>query len=153
MIADILRYRGYTVGEDGSYDAVINERGFEMWNHADAQPTPEQLASWAAEPAFATWLSEHGGDALLTLRREAKEMLDAQADRHAALMRALAMTTLSEVNILRDWITQFKAATAAATTLANLQTRVAALPAVPTRTSQQLRDAIKKQVTDGNVDV
>ena len=154
MNAQALQYRGYVVGPvpAAGVNAVCNEHGFEYWSHAtDAQPTLEQIDAWAAEPAFQTWLAEHGGDALLTLRREAKELLDA-THHQAALTRALALTTLSEVNNLRQWITSFKAAAAAATNLANLQTRIAALPNVPDRTATQLRTAIKQQLSDGAAD-
>jgi hypothetical protein len=111
-----------------------------------ADPTAQAVldaVDWSAE-AHAAWQ-------LLRMRRHATEHLDA-AQKEAAILRALAMIVLDENNLLRDWITQFQAATAAATNLANLQTRVAALPSVPQRTAVQLRDAIKKQVTDGNVD-
>jgi hypothetical protein len=154
MISEVLQYKGYRVGPVPAtgVNAVVCMEGIEYWSHpTDPQPTQQQLDAWAAEPAFQTWLAEHGGNSALTLRREAREMLDA-INREAAILRALALTTLSEINLLRQWVTDFKAATAAATNLANLQTRVAALPNVPQRTAQQLREAIKQQVTDGSAD-
>lgn len=90
--------------------------------------------------------------ALLTkIRTEAAELL-AATDRTARALRAVALTALDEINALRDWITQFKAATAAATSLANLQTRVAALANVPQRTAAQLKSALsaKAQAADSD---
>ncbi len=68
------------------------------------------------------------------------------------VMRAEAAVLVDEINALRDWITAFKAAVAAATTFANLQTRVAALAAMPDRTLTQARTAIQAKITAGVVD-
>lgn len=51
--------------------------------------------------------------------------------------KAIYLTIIDETNRFRDWITQFKAATAAATSLADLKTRVAALPDFSQVTTQQ----------------
>ncbi len=59
--------------------------------------------------------------------------------------KAILLTLLDELNNLRDWITAFKAATAAATSLANLQTRVAALPNTPDRTVPQAIQAVREK--------
>jgi hypothetical protein len=53
---------------------------------------------------------------------------------------------------MRAWITSFKAAVAAATNLADLKTRVAALPALPAITNAQLVTAISSRIDDGTVD-
>lgn len=73
MIGHVLRYKGYEPGPDGP--VVVVENRIARWEHADPQPTLQQLAAWAAEPAFATWLAEHGGDADLTRRRQLREMI------------------------------------------------------------------------------
>jgi hypothetical protein len=49
---------------------------------------------------------------------------------------------MDEVNNLRGWIVSFKAATAASSSLADLKTRVAALPNMPDRTTNQLVTAL-----------
>jgi hypothetical protein len=54
------------------------------------------------------------------------------------LSEAIVLLTMDEVNNLRGWIVSFKAATAAASSLADLKTRVAALPNMPDRTTNQL---------------
>jgi len=64
---------------------------------------------------------------------------------------ALALLSLEEINALRQWITSYKAAVAGATSLANLQTRVAALPNVPDRSRAQLLAAVRNKLTDGSV--
>jgi hypothetical protein len=68
------------------------------------------------------------------------------------LLRALLLTLLDELNALREWLVSFKAATAAATSLTNLQTRVAALPDMPDRTAAQARTAIGNKISSGAAD-
>ncbi len=63
--------------------------------------------------------------------------------------RAIASLTLDEINTLREWIVSFQAAVAAATSLANLQTRVAALPNLPDRTLAQAKTAFIAKVNSG----
>jgi hypothetical protein len=62
------------------------------------------------------------------------------------MMVAFADITKDEINTLRAWITDFKADVAAATTLADLKTRVAANPDLPARTLAQLRTALRNRV-------
>jgi len=57
--------------------------------------------------------------------------------------KAIILTLIDELNLLRDWIVAFKVQTAAATSLANLQTRVAALPDMPDRTVPQAIAAVR----------
>lgn len=66
-------------------------------------------------------------------------------------VEALALITLSEVNLLRGWLASFKAQVAAASSLADLKTRVAALPDMPDRTTQQLVQAVRAKMIDGSV--
>lgn len=56
--------------------------------------------------------------------------------------RSIALTAMDEINLLRDWITQFKLAVANAGTLAALKTNVAALPNLPQRTPAQVKAAV-----------
>lgn len=67
----------------------------------------------------------------------------------ARAYRAVAAIMVDEINALRDWITGFKAAVAAATSLADLKTRVAALPNTPDRTMQQAKDAFIAKIQSG----
>lgn len=68
------------------------------------------------------------------------------------VVRGLVLVLIDELNNLRGWIAAFKVQTAAATNLSNLQTRVAALPAMPNRTAQQARTAISGKITAGEAD-
>lgn len=56
--------------------------------------------------------------------------------------RRFALITLDELNDVRQWITDFKVAVNAATSLTNLKTGVAALPNLPQRTMPQLKNAM-----------
>lgn len=74
-------------------------------------------------------------------KQAAKNLYDA-TDSNSRLIRAGDKLVVDEINLLREWITAFKAAVAASTSLSNLQTRVAALPDVPDRTYAQGKTAI-----------
>lgn len=92
---------------------------------------------------------------LATLRAQARAVFadtggDVQALAKAA--RGLALVALDEINVLRQWIAAFKVQVAAATSLANLQARVAALPATPDRTIAQLKTAIQGKIDAGDAD-
>jgi hypothetical protein len=90
---------------------------------------------------------------VLALRGQAKTVLDA-LDALGKLLRAQSDVIKDEINLLRDWITSFKAAVAAptTTTLATLKTAVAALPNTPDRDLGQLRTAIRARLDSGSVD-
>lgn len=68
------------------------------------------------------------------------------------LLRAALLTALDEINTLRTWTRDFKAATAAATNLANFQTRVAALTTLNDRTKAQAITAITDKLNSGTAD-
>ncbi len=70
-------------------------------------------------------------------------------DPDARAFRAVVGLAIDEINTLREWIVAFKAATALASSLANLQTRVAALPDLPDRTLAQAKTAFINKVNSG----
>ncbi len=70
-------------------------------------------------------------------------------DANARAYRAVAALAIDEINALREWIVSFQAAVAAASSLANLQTRVAALPNLPDRTLAQAKTAFIAKVNSG----
>lgn len=115
--------------------------------------TPEQIAAaqsvfnafTQSDVAYEQWL-------VTRLREQAQFALSNAKSDAFAVDRALALIVLQEVNTLRTWLRDFKAATAAATNLANLQTRVAALPNTPDYTPAQLMNAIKGKLADGSAD-
>ncbi len=81
--------------------------------------------------------------------RKSAVLLINLTDAHARAFRAIAALTVDEINTLREWIVSFQAAVAAATSLANLQTRVAALPNLPDRTLAQAKSAFINKVNSG----
>jgi hypothetical protein len=86
-----------------------------------------------------------------TMRTGGKNLLDA-AEADGVLLRAFADIIKDEINILRQWTVSFKAEVAAATNLANLQSRVATLSTLNDRTLSQLRTAIKNKIDSGSID-
>lgn len=84
-------------------------------------------------------------------RNAAKEVLD-QPGPFNTVQRATLELMAQEINVLRAWLSGFKAEVAAATTLADLKTRVAGMPSTPARTKTQIVNAIKAEVDTGNAD-
>lgn len=66
--------------------------------------------------------------------------------------RTILLTILDETNRLRAWITSFKAAVAAATSLGNLQTRVAALNNMPEVSAATMKTALADKANSGLAD-
>lgn len=131
--ADTTHYQG----KDGYilYTVPANEISFpavpmKYWiveNHAVREMTTEEKTIVDAEIA-----------AEITAMEADKKDLD-KTDK---LITTLALVLLDETNDTRAWIESFKTAVAASTSLANMQTRVAALPAMPSRTKAQLKTAV-----------
>lgn len=88
----------------------------------------------------------------LSVRTAGKDLLDSQSDA-GIILRSVLDICLDEINALRGWITDYKADVAAATSLADLKTRVAANPDLPNRTLVQLRNAVKSRIDSGSLDV
>jgi hypothetical protein len=72
--------------------------------------------------------------------------MQSELDNAERITKGLALTILDEFNRLSARIRAFDAAVAASTSLANLQTRTAALADIPDRTAAQLKAAIKAKV-------
>lgn len=86
------------------------------------------------------------------LRTAAKDYLLNDPSPTMKAHRAGTLLTVDEVNALRQWMMAFKAAVAASTSLANMQTRVAALADLPDRTPIQALNAEAAKVTAGSAD-
>ena len=67
-------------------------------------------------------------------------------------LRSIAKLIVDEINALRQWIVSFKVEVAAATSLADLKTRVASLPDMPDRTLAQAKTAYKTLIDGSNLD-
>jgi hypothetical protein len=68
------------------------------------------------------------------------------------LMRAIVLSVVGEFNTILAWLASFKAAAAAATSLATLQQQIAALPATPNITNAQVLAAIASNLSSGSAD-
>ena len=112
----------------------------------DAVYSQEELAAQAAQAAEDE--AERQADAAAAAAAQAASLLalESELDNAERITKGLALTILDELNRVATRIRAFDAAVAAATSLANLQTRVAALSAIPDRTAAQLKAAVKTQV-------
>lgn len=98
--------------------------------------TAEEIAGFPALEA---------ADEMAKTKTTVKLFLD-DGDRRNLLSRAIAELIVDELNIIRGWTVSFKAEVAAATTLADLKTRVATLSSLSDRTKAQVLTAIKNKV-------
>lgn len=114
-----------------------------VWNSPQTIPTAQEVQAYINDCPNQTNLKQRI-DAISTL-------LNAQ-DERAKLERAVLLTIIDENNVTRQWITGFKAAVAAAASLADLKTRVAALPDMPDRTVQQAKTAVQNKINSGASD-
>ena len=103
--------------------------------------TDEELAAHEAQRQ-AEAASEQAAQAAALLA------LESELDHAERITKGLALTILDELNRLSARIRAFDAAVAASTSLANMQTRVAALSEVPDRTAAQLKAAVKAKVME-----
>lgn len=89
---------------------------------------------------------------LLHLRSDASTRIQADTDSEAKLLRAIAAVLLDELNLHAAKINAILDAVDAATSLADLKTRIAAIPDYPQRTLSQVKTAIQNKLTGGTVD-
>ena len=82
----------------------------------------------------------------------ATEISDLEWRASQIAIRAVAAVATDEINLLRAWVAAYKVEVAASTTLADLKTRVAALPNMPARTLTQVRSAVAAKIDAGTVD-
>ena|SRR3990167_786700 len=109
---------------------------------------PKKYLKWVNEPVVKTQAEKDAADALerLLIRDDSRVNYKQQYD--VVYLRALVEITMIEINDLRKWTADFKAATAGASTLAQLKTAVAALPTLSPRTLIQLRNALEAKVDE-----
>ena len=150
----ILTALGYEPLTDFECAKVAGEVVINTWSHVDTQPTEQQITDWGTDAAalpsgqlFSAWQAEHGGDAIATAKRIAKELQDSD-EQTARIIRAVVKLTVDEINTLRQWITDFKVEVDLANNLASLKTGVAGLPNVPDRTYDQARTSVTN-IIDG----
>ncbi len=122
------------------------------WNPATVSVQPSNLQAPAqatinafdgSQSAYDAWVAN-----VTQAQKDAVTFMQ-RLEANPKAYRAIAALALDEINTLREWIVAFKAAVAAATTLPNLQTRVAALPDLPDRTLPQAKAAFIAKVNSG----
>lgn len=137
-----------TAGEGAVKDpnvSALANIALHYWKHSNGsivEMTTQEKSDVDAELAAAS---------VASTRASAKAMLVGFSDQ-PLYARALADIIKDEINILRGWLASFKTEVAAATTLADLKTRVAGLPATGDRTLAQLKTAIQNRIDSGTVD-
>lgn len=89
---------------------------------------------------------------LVHLRSDASARITSDTDADAKLARALAAVLLDELNLHALKINAILDAVDAATSLADLKTRIAAIPDYPQRTLAQIKTAIQNKLAGGTVD-
>ena len=105
-----------------------------------AAAIPQHYRKWVVDHVEEKSAGEKvAADALIEQARQTGEL--ARYDRKD-ILRATILALIDELNTTRQWIASFKTEVAASTNLANLQSRVAALPSMPDRTAAQARTAI-----------
>ncbi len=121
------------------------------WNPAtvSVQPSNLQAAAQATINAFDGSQAAQDAWNLIPQDQKGAVRLINLLDAYARSYRATAALTVDEINTLREWIVSFQAAVAAASSLANLQSRVAALPNLPDRTLVQAKNAFIAKVNSG----
>jgi len=115
------------------------------WDDVGAKPTDAELDAGLIQLNDPTVITAD-------LRNSAVNQLLSDPSPNAKLIRAVLLTILDENNILRQWIEAFKAQTALAGTLADLKSRIAALPAMPDRTVAQGKTAVQNKLNAGPAD-
>lgn len=119
------------------------------WRGSVPVPTQQQMdAAWAE----IVGLGGLSGLELAALRAAAKAYIASAKSADAKKDRAIVAILLDEINDLRAWVTSFKAATAAATNLADFKTRVAGLANTPARTMTQAKTKFGNMVDSGKQD-
>lgn len=134
---------------------IFGVSGDESLVRIDYDPSATAGQKAAAEAALAAFDWSAAAEDAWGVQRDktlASSLMDAVSpDVLAIIIRALALLTMDELNVLRAWIASFKAEVAAATSLADLKTRVAALPATPQRTKAQIFPALQSRVASADV--
>lgn len=74
--------------------------------------------------------------------------MQVQLDNAMAIEKGVAFATMDQLNLLRAWVVDFKAAVSNSTSLPNLQTRVAALPTFAPITTNGLKTAVRARAEE-----
>ena len=165
-MADIVRYSTSTTPNpiteyrqsvntpdyDGQPNVLINPnlsavagQPLRYWKHVAGAIQLMTLAEQnAVDAAIAAAL-------LASQRNGAKDIFDSAVS-DGKILKAVVLLLIDELNTLRTFTRDFKTETAAATNLANFQTRIATLPTLADRTAAQARTAIRTKIDNGDAD-
>lgn len=144
QVLDVLR--------PGVYWGPMAQTGVAYADFAAAWPGGDSGTLPTEQECQTTWdtLEANRPATVLAARRAAAIVLAAAPEAVAQVIRAELLLTMDELNVVRQWVTDFKAATAGAATLAALKTAVAALPNLPQRTAAQIKPQLVTRI--GTVD-
>jgi hypothetical protein len=74
--------------------------------------------------------------------------MESDLEQAIVIQKGVAFCTMDQLNLLRAWITDYKAAVSNSTSLANMQTRVAALPSFAPITTNGLKTAVRARAQE-----
>lgn len=136
---------------DGGWFRYDRHQGFDANTHEEVQSAepPGEFDFWNGS-AFVPMAQEDVAAIKAAVIRE--ESTDQFSKKECAVLRAIVLSAMDEINLLRAWITNFKAAVAGAATLPTLKAAVGELPNVPQRTAAQAKSAIEAKIESGDAD-
>lgn len=120
--------------------------------YANRQPDYAEEAIEDTHPDVRAYYAPPTDAELAARSRQQAAALAASGDAPGRLARASLLATRDELNVLRAWLTDLKAAVAAATSLADLQARVAELDHLPQRTVAQVKAGLAGAIDSANAD-
>ena len=132
----------YAISDDGSGPQIV------QWNAAALGPQPTQAQLDAVTQAQVD-------AARAVKRRAAASAIFDRLDGDGQILRAVVLTLVDEVNLLRQRLAAQDAVVAAATSLADLKSRWATMASarpVPDRTPAQAKNAIASKLNSGGAD-
>ena len=130
--ANIFLFLGFNLVD---FDVTLYSAGIEVkWHSVATQPTEQEVTDAGNDltvvnsQVFTVWEAENGGDVTLTARKNGVDGIDLTGVGASNLIRAVALVTLDEINLLR------------------------AEHSLAARTFTQMRNAIKGKINAGDVD-
>lgn len=127
----------------------------EQWSLRNNDPSTLLWLSPTTAPTLAeinAGISNCPNQINLNKRTDAINELLSSAEGRDRFIRAVMLVLIDENNLTREWIQNFKSAVSASASLADLKTRVAALPDMPDRTVAQAKTAVQNKINSGASD-
>lgn len=128
-------------------DWVVTQRrgttSITAWNLPDPQPSQAELDAVTEQQVADLRRSR--------MRTNADSRFEADEET-VVVSRAVLMTMLDEINVLRQWCTTLRSHLANASSLADQRSRVSGMPQLPDRTTEQARTAVRNKISSGGGD-